>query len=247
VTNFELCIVHAGPLPASVWGRLRAYLPVGTAVHLLDLEAETPYWEAGRTGEADGLSVEILADRLRPELGPAPRVLLGWGFAGLVAHALAEPDDFVVALDSAAPGADTEELTDEVLLRRFAAYIGARRGQSLTGADLAPPVDDALGRLLRAAGCADTSLSGMRRRYVAFARAQRRDRALAARHVPPARPLTVVRAARGPLPALGWERFALVQPLVSGGDHYTMLTDPAAVAHLAALLRRWLAPVPLAA
>jgi hypothetical protein len=26
-----------------------------------------------------------------------------------------------------------------------------------------------------------------------------------------------------------------------------MLTDPAAVAHLAALLRRWLAPVPIAA
>src|SRR3954453_2051249 len=88
MTPFELCIVHAGPLPTSVWGRLRAYLPAGTSLRLLDLEALTPYWEAGRTGEAGELTVAKLVQRLRPELDRRERrVLLGWGFAGLVASA----------------------------------------------------------------------------------------------------------------------------------------------------------------
>jgi thioesterase domain-containing protein len=232
----ELCIVHSGPLAPSVWGRLRAYLPL----RVLDLETITPYWEAGRSGEPGELTVDALARRLRLELpADGPRVLLGWGFGGLVAHALAGPDDHVVALDTSAPGAEPAELTDETLLRDFAAYLAVRRGRALHRVP-APPVDEALARL-----AGDTGLAGMRRLYVAYARGRRRDRALAAAHPPPARPLTLVRAARGRAGALGWDDRAEV--LVSAGDHYSMLTDPAAVAHLAALLRRWLAPVPIAA
>src|SRR5919199_549589 len=118
----EACIVHAGPLPASVWGPLRAHLPLGTPLRLLDLDALTPYWEAGRTGEPDGLTVAGLAERLRPELDHRPRLLR-------------VPDG--------------------------------------------PPGDAALARRARASGAADPALAGRRRLYVAYARARRRDRALA--------------------------------------------------------------------
>lgn len=234
----ELCIVHSGPLPPSVWGRLRTYLPL----RVFDLETITPYWEAGRSGEPGELTLDALVRRLRVELSAdGPRVLLGWGFGGLVAHALAGPDDHVVALDTTAPHAEPVELTDEALLRDFAAYLAVRRGRAL---HLVPdlPVDDALAGL-----AGDTGLAGMRRLYVAHVRGRRRDRALAAAHTPPERPLTLVRAARGPAGALGWEGHADLEVLVSAGDHYSMLTEPSAVAHLAALLHRWLAPVSIAA
>jgi len=198
VTNFELCIVHAGPLPASVWGRLRAYLPVGTPVRLLDLEAVTPYWEAGRTGEPGELTVDKLAQRLRPELDRSSRyLLLGWGFAGLVAHALAGHADHVIALDTTAPDSHPAELTDEALLADFARYVGARRGRALYLADAVPPVERVLARLVADTGAADSSLVGLRRLYVAYARGRRRDCALAATYVAPERPLTLVRAAQG--------------------------------------------------
>jgi thioesterase domain-containing protein len=233
----ELCIVHSGPLPPSVWGRLRTYLPL----RVFDLETITPYWEAGRSGEPGELTVEALVRRLRVELhADGPRVLLGWGFGGLVAHALAGPEDHVVALDTSAPGAEPAELTDEALLPGFAAYLGVRRGRALPVAPV-PPVDDALAAL---AGDA-SGLVGLRRLYVAYARGRRRDRALAAAHTAPERPLTLVRAARGQ--ALGWEGHPGLEVLVSAGHHYSMLTEPSAVAHLAALLHRWLAPVPIAA
>jgi hypothetical protein len=244
----EPCIVHAGPPPASAWGRLRAHLPVGTAVRLLDLDALTPYWEAGRRGEPGELSVASLAERLRAELDPrGRRLLLGWGFSGLVAHAMARDGDHVVALNTAGPSAQPAELTDEALLPGFARYLGARRGQRLHAVPETPPVDAALVGLVRAAGAPDTALAGLRRLYVAYARARRRDHALAVAHVPPARPLTLVRAAREPAGALGWDGHPGLELLVGAGDHYTMLTEPCAAAHLAALLRRWVMPAAAAA
>jgi thioesterase domain-containing protein len=235
----ELCIVHSGPLPPSVWGRLRAHLPL----RVVDLETITPYWEAGRSGEPGELTVDALVRRVRAEL-PAvgPRVLLGWGFGGLLAHALAGPGDQVVALDTTAPAAEPDELPDEALLPGFSAYLSVRRGRAPHPAP-APPVDAALAAL---AGDA-AGLAGLRRLYVAYARGRRRDRALAAAHVAPDHPLTVVRAARGPAGALGWDGHPGLELLASAGDHYTMLTEPTAVAHLAALLRRWLMPLALVA
>jgi thioesterase domain-containing protein len=233
----ELCIVHAGPLPPSVWGRLRAHLPLGSAMRVLDLEAITPYWEAGRSGDPGELTVAELVRRLRFDLDPrSRRVLLGWGFGGLVAHALAGDADHALALDTTAPAAEPAELPDEALLAGFAAYLAVRRGRALHLVP-APPVDAALTALAGRSGAA-----GLRRLYVAYARGRRRDRALAVAHTPPERPLTLVRAARGPAGALGWEGHAGLERLESAGDHYSMLTDPAAVAHLAALLHRWLAP-----
>src|SRR3954470_20372441 len=76
VTPYELCIVHAGPLPASVWSRLRAHLPIGTTLRLLDLEAHIDYWQAGPTGAPREVTVGGVARPPRPEPGPpAPRRL----------------------------------------------------------------------------------------------------------------------------------------------------------------------------
>jgi thioesterase domain-containing protein len=72
-----------------------------------------------------------------------------------------------------------------------------------------------------------------------------RDHRLIAGHRPSGNPLTVVRASEslhGDGPALGWDRFGPVERLGSAGDHYSMLTDRGALAHLAMLLRRWLSP-----
>jgi hypothetical protein len=73
-------------------------------------------------------------------------------------------------------------------------------------------------------------------------RRELRDHRLIEAYVPSGAPLTVVKAARSVdgRPALGWVGLGPVEILRSGGDHYSMLTDPAAVAGLAMLLARWL-------
>jgi thioesterase domain-containing protein len=262
----ELVVVHPGGLPAACWSRLAAQLPTGTPVTVLELEGITAYWEAGRDPEGGAAGVEALAERLRRELEDAPRmadgrVLLGWGFGGVVAQALAgclaEPPEHVVVLDAIAPGAAREPAETE-LLRWFAMYLGARRGRRLVvdAARLKGGLDDALEYLLAVATQAgalreDTAPAALRRLYDAYARAVRRDHRLTAAYRPGAgAALTLVRAAAGLLPesrSLGWERIAPVEVLLSAGDHYTMLTDGASLAHLAALLRRWFAPVYAAA
>ena len=127
-------------------------------------------------------------------------------------------------------------------------YVGARRGAAL-------PVDPArlregLDGVLRAAIAArvlraDTTAASVRRSYQAHVTRVLRDHRLTASHVPSGRPLTVVKAAHSLAPdsrALGWDRFGPVEVLASGGDHYSMLTEPAPAAHLAMMLQRWLAP-----
>jgi hypothetical protein len=92
---------------------------------------------------------------------------------------------------------------------------------------------------------ADTSIATVRRCYEEHTARVLRDHRLIAGYEPAGTPLTVVKAA-GSLapesPALGWDRFGPVERLGSGGDHYSMLTDSSAAAHLAMLLQRWLAP-----
>src|SRR3954453_15090806 len=100
----ELCVVHPGGLSPAVWGRF--HLPAAVRMTVLNLEDVTAYWEAGRTGEAGDLTVDALADRLALELAPGRlRVLLGWGFGGVVAHALAARlRAHAIVLDALAPG-----------------------------------------------------------------------------------------------------------------------------------------------
>jgi thioesterase domain-containing protein len=194
----DLCIVHPGGLSAACWAGLRAYLPLT----LLQL------------GRWDDDSVDDLAQRLSGELDAVPRVLLGWGFGGVVAHALAERlgGGHVVVLDGVAPGVELA-LEAPRLERWFEMYLAA------TGQANREPL------------------------YENYVRCVGRTHALSSAAVAGARPLTLVKAADSLLPespALGWDAHAPVELLASAGNHYTMVTDPCAVAHLAALLRRWI-------
>ena len=112
-------------------------------------------------------------------------------------------------------------------------------------------LDSALAHILDVAGASgalreDTTPSSVRRCYEQHAARVLRDHRLTAGYEPSGAPLTVVKAAHSlapDSPALGWDRYATVELLASGGDHYSMLTDPASAAHLAMLLRRWLTPL----
>jgi thioesterase domain-containing protein len=248
----ELCVIHPGALSAACWARLASHLPAGTPVKVLELETVNRYW----TADPD-LTVDALAERLRARLGPArSRVLAGWGVGGVVADALAArmagPARRVVVLDGLAPGALVSEPGEPQLLRSFAMYAGARRGRTLAvnPARLDEGLELGLTHVLGvgiAAGAmrADTSIATVRRCFEEHAARVLRDHRLVSGATPAGTPLTVVKAASSlapDSPALGWDRFGPVERLGSGGDHYSMLTDSAAAAHLAMLLRRWLAP-----
>jgi thioesterase domain-containing protein len=239
----ELCVIHPGALSAACWARLASHLPAGTPVKVLELETINRFWANDPT-----LTVDALAERLRGRLGAsrAPRVLVGWGVGGAVADALAAPARRVVLLDAPAPGALAAEPTEAQRLRSFAMYVGARKGRPL-------PVDPerlSLEHILEVATAtgalrADAAPAAIERCFEEHSTRVQRDHRLTADYAPSGTPLTVVKAAHSLLPdsaALGWDRFGPVERLGSGGDHYSMLTDGAAAAHLAMLLRRWLAP-----
>jgi thioesterase domain-containing protein len=246
----ELCVIHPGALSAACWARLASHLPAGTPVKVLELETITRYAAAD-----PDLTADALAERLRARLGPArARVLVGWGVGGVVADALAAlgPVRRLVVLDGLAPGALASEPDEARLMRSFAMYLGARRGRTLAvePARLSEGLELGLTHILGvaiAAGAmrADTPMATLRRSFDEHAARVLSDFRLVAGASPAGTPLTVVKAANSLAPesaALGWDRFGPVERLGSGGDHYSMLTDSAAAAHLAMLLRRWLAP-----
>jgi thioesterase domain-containing protein len=224
----ELTVIHPGGLSAACWSRLASFLPAGTPVKVLELDH--------RAEPADAL-----AERLRGRLGAAaaPRVLVGWGAGGVVADALGAASRRVVLVDAPAPGTPEPDR-----LRSFAMYLGARRGVTVI------PREHTLEAIREAAIAVGALRAGTARAAVArwfeeHAARVGRDHRLTAGHTPSGAPLTVVKAAHSLVPdrpALGWERFGPVERLGSGGDHYSMLTDPSAAAHLAMLLRRWLVP-----
>jgi thioesterase domain-containing protein len=192
----ELCVVHPGALAASSWSRLVSHLPPGTPVTMLELEAINPYW-----ADEPALTLDALTERLRDALerGPRParpRVLVGWGFGGVVADAVAarltEPPRHVVALEALAPGVLAGEPDDALLLRAFALYLGARRGRALRfdPARLHDGVEPALAHLLQAATRAralreDVSAATVAGLYRAHAQRMRRDHRLTAEHTCP--------------------------------------------------------------
>jgi thioesterase domain-containing protein len=224
----ELTVIHPGALSASCWTRLASYLPAGTPVKVLELDH--------RADTADDH-----AERLRGRLGSAsaPRVLVGWGAGGVVADALDVPSRRVVLVDTPAPGTPEPDR-----LRSFAMYLGARRGVTVSPREYTL---DAIREAAIAVGAlrADTPPAAVTRCFEEHSARIGRDHRLTARHTPSGSPLTVVKAARSLVPdspALGWDRFGPVERLGSGGDHYSMVTELSAAAHLAMLLRRWLVP-----
>jgi thioesterase domain-containing protein len=252
----ELYVIHPGGVSASCWSRLASHLPPGTPVRIQELDTVNAYWS-----NDPALTVNAIADRLHSALRPAPRVLVGWGVGGAVAEALGARSTMrprrVVALDGLAPGVRGEEPSEPDLLRSFAMYCGARRGRRLLvdPARLHDGLEPGLTHILDAAAAAgalrpDTTPATVRRCFDEHARRVQRDFRLTARHTPSGLPLTVVKAADSLAPearALGWDRFGPTEVLAGAGDHYTMLTDPAAAPQLAMLLQRWLTPLYAAA
>jgi len=249
----ELCVIHPGSLSALCWKRLAKHLPAGVTLRVLELEAINAYWE-----QETSLTVDVVADRLRLTLDPRiDRVLCGWGVGGVVAAAIAprleRAPRHVVILDGPAPGMDRPGVPD--LLRTYAMLVGARRGRTinLDPEQFADNLEPALEHLhTRVGGTRDTATADvLRRGYHQHARDRLRDYRLTRTYEPTGVPVTVVKAARSIAPdsrALGWERIGNFELLASGGDHFTMLTEPAPTVHLALLLQRWLGtPLSLAA
>jgi hypothetical protein len=128
-------------------------------------------------------------------------------------------------------------------------YVGARKGLEVAPRELTL---DAIREAAVAVGAlrAHAAPAAVERCFQEHSARVLRDHRLIAGHTPSGTPLTIVKAASSLVPdgpALGWDRFGPVERLGSGGDHYSMLTDPFAAAHLAMLLRRWLMPAAAAA
>lgn len=235
----ELCVIHPGELSPLCWPRLARHLPAGTRLRVLELEALNSYWEHDPNTTVDGM-----ADRLRLTLDPRQaRVLVGWGVGGVVAEALAarltRPPRHTILLDAPAPGMAGKP-TDAELVRSYGMLVAARRGRPMTFSETA--VDPLVERLAQHGfGAADV----LRKGYFQHHRTQQFNYRLTARHEPAGVPVTVVQPTDSLYGDLGWDM--RVELLAAGGNHFTMLTDPAHMVSLALLLTRWLSPAYAAA
>jgi thioesterase domain-containing protein len=267
-------VVHPGSLPADVHQALADALPPELAVAVLDLQEVEEYWHAALNKGRVDISIEEIAARFARELstlhaGRGPFVLVGWSFGGVLALALAErlgPElqpDHLFLLDSIAPVNEfkqpDDELALEMLLAWFAMYLGAKRGKALridAEAFAGLSLEEGLARLLDAAIAGEvlqpgTPLVGLRKLYDTYVDGLYRNNRLTAPYAPqPTRlPLTLVKPERSLLPdspTLGWDELAAggLRVETCPGDHYTAISDPAAVAQIAALVREELAPTP---
>ena len=239
-------------------------LGTGCDVVVLDLTAVPEYWRATMAGGPPDITIEEIADRFNAELAEraakAPvTVLVGWSFGGTVAYAMVErgraaraPE--LLLLDSIAPAERFPEdmsLARPVLLSWFAKYLGAKRGVPipLTKNDFATnSVEDGLAMIRDAAAergamRADTAVVGLRKLYDTFVDGLVRQTKLTNAYQAPPAPheLTLVKpdgSLRPATPDLGWSAIAAEGITVHGGpgDHYTMLSDPAATEVIAGLI-----------
>jgi thioesterase domain-containing protein len=277
--NGTLVWFHPGALPASVYGPLFDAVPLSVELHLVDLSGLAEYARAALTGGRPATSITAMAEHCRKaldglDLGPGPRVLAGWSYGGVIAHALSTlpaglPDVHQLLLvDAIAPlddlvcpslrtrGPEAEE--EAMVLGWFVMYLGAKRRAPVPLAQSAfedLSVDEGLELILRIAtrtGAlhSETSIAGLRKLYDTFYAGLARNGHLNVGHAPrrTTLPVTLVRPAQGLLtrpPLLGWDALATdeVRLLHTPGNHYTMLTDPDAIALLSGLVREWLLPV----
>lgn len=257
----RVVVVHPGAVSTAEYGALAAALPQGTDTHVINLEQVPEYFQAALSKDRPRTSVAALADRCAEalrELGPTtcPWTMVGWSFGGVVGHALTAllreeelPErlvllDSIAAVDAYAPEGDMVD--PDLVMPWFAMYLGAKRGATveLPGRNLPKDGEEAVDVVLRAAIEAgalhpQTSRPGLRKVLDAYTGGLLRNARLASDHDPaPSRvPLTLIRPARGLLDTpepLGW---ASLDPDLcvkgSGGDHYTMLRDDAAIGHVA--------------
>jgi thioesterase domain-containing protein len=247
-------MVHPGALPVTVYRDLAAALSPDVTLEVL---------EARFTGPPDRLTIDGLAVGILGDLaGRKVDLLAGWSFGGILALAAAErlaaagtPAEHVVLLDTVAPRRQpipAEHRAGPVLvLRWFCMLLGARAGKAFTlpPGTLSGTLDEALVRI-RAQGLeqqvldADMSVALLRQLFAWFAEGARRNGRLADAYRPARLPprLTLVRPERSLFPdsaSLGWHAIANGRLTICPfpGDHYSLLTEPAAVARLASLFR----------
>jgi thioesterase domain-containing protein len=239
-----------------------------TALWVVDLDRVPEYTESALHGGQPRTNIADMATTVERELRAAGAVaadtrwvLAGWSFGGVIAHELierlggAEKPRRLVVLDSIAPvpdyTKDDGELDPAMLLPWFAMFLGAKRGVTLPLADrdTVPTLADVLDAAV-ASGVvpADTSEAGLSKVYRVFEAGLRRNNLICTgfRARPARVPVTLVRPEGSLLDTpdpLGWEQLADDLKVVGcPGDHYSMLSDAAAVDTVAALLRDEVAP-----
>jgi thioesterase domain-containing protein len=262
--EFTVCIVHPGALPVTVYRPLAGALSPRIGLAILEMRLLQEYREA-MTGRRGDVTVERLAGGLAAQLPrQGSYVLAGWSFGGLVALALADrpdlhardaPLDQVVLLDTAASWRDAglsgPALRPHQALSWFCMLLGARTGRAfpvdpmrLTGA-----LDDALG-YIRALGIErgvlppDTTVPWLRELFSGFIDGMLRNGRMAESFRPRRMPsrLILVKPEGSLFPgdsALGWRSLAGpgLRVVSCPGDHYSLLTDPGALARLATVFR----------
>jgi thioesterase domain-containing protein len=261
---FTVGIVHPGALPVTVYRDLAAALAPDVGLDVLEVRFTGPpelfTVDALAAGVLDQLTdrrVDLLAGWSFGgivALAAAERLAVGEHPAARGA-APGVPAEHVVLLDTVAPRRPpipTEHRAGPVqVLRWFCMLLGAREGKAfrLRPGTLNGTLDEALARI-REQGLEqqvlspDMSVPLLRQLFAWFAEGSRRNGQLADGYRParlPAR-LTLVRPERSLFPdsaSLGWHALANGQLTICPfpGDHYSLLTDPVAVARLAALFR----------
>ena len=265
--ELTVCLVHPGALPVTVYRPLAGALSPRIGLAILEMRLLREYREAmtGRRADvtverlAGGLAAQL------PRQGSY--ILAGWSFGGLVALALADrpdhrardsgdaPLDQVVLLDTAASWRDAglsgPALRPPQALIWFCMLLGARTGRAfpVDPMRLSGALDDALGHI-RALGIQrgvlppDTTVPWLRELFSGFVDGMLRNGRMAESYRPRRMPsrLILVKPEGSLFPgdvALGWRSVAGpgLRVVSCPGDHYSLLTDPGALARLATVFR----------
>lgn len=265
--EFTVCLVHPGALPVTVYRPLANALSPRIGLAILEMRLLKEYRETmtGRRGDvtverlAGGLAAQL------PRQGSY--VLSGWSFGGLVALALADrpdhhtrdtqdaPLDQVVLLDTVASwreaGLSGPTFQPHQALTWFCMFLGARTGQAfpVDPMRLSGALDDALGHIRTLAIeqsvlPPDTTVPGLRELFSGFVDGMLRNGRMAEAYRPRRMPsrLILVKPEGSLFPddsALGWRSLAGpgLRVVSCPGDHYSLLTDPVALARLATVFR----------
>lgn len=259
--ELTVCMVHPGTLPVTVYRALALALPPRIKLVILQMRLIKEYRQA-MSGERADITVERLARDLAGQLpGQGRSVLAGWSFGGLVALAIADlldrgtPARRVVLLDTVASWRETglseRAIRPDQALTWFCMLLGARVGQAfpVEPMRLRGALDDALTHICalgieRSVLPPDSTVPWLRGLFDGFIDGMRRNGRMAEAYRPrriPSR-LILVKPEGSLFPgdsSLGWRSVAGpgLSVITSPGDHYSLLTDPAAVAHLAAVFR----------
>jgi thioesterase domain-containing protein len=259
--EFTVCMVHPGTLPVTVYRLLAGALPPRIRLTVLQMRLLQEYRQAMSGGRAD-ITVERLAQGLAAQLpGHGRRVLAGWSFGGLVALAIADlldrsaPARQVVLLDTVASwreaGLAERAIRPDQALTWFCMLLGARVGMAfpVEPVRLHGTLDDALTHVSalgveRGVLPPDSTPAWLRGLFDGFIDGMRRNGRMAEAYRPKGMPsrLILVKPEGSLFPgdsSLGWRSVAGpgLRVVTCPGDHYSLLTNPAAVAHLATVFR----------